>query len=336
MDRSGRHAWLGKALAFGFALAASAALAEPAGPPLHTKPLPSQLVDLTGVGYLDFTFDEQAFAGYGPALERSPADLDVDVDASGKVVACSVSAGAAPDSAAAGRSLCAAILHSGKARIPPWYAPAMAGGRIAQRLYAARTVVPQRPIRFVDPPQGTPLTVMDFQGHCIVIVPSLGSRDRDAVCAAFVAAGRPHLETTGAVAKLGLAIVEGEQPYHVWNGERIADRGAAVDFGVTLSIDEHRLGASDGQLTSTVGPMDYPARALREELEGRVLVLIGYDRTGEAQSCRPMRSANSSYLGNASCAVLVRKTRFAFLPSAPMFDGLRYRAVPIDWVVPRD
>jgi hypothetical protein len=49
-----------------------------------------------------------------------------------------------------------------------------------------------------------------------------------------------------------------------------------------------------------------------------------------------MRSNTSSILANASCGVLVAKTRFEFLPSAPTFDGLRYRIVPITWVIPRD
>jgi hypothetical protein len=329
-----RQIWICALLALQSVLPGDLAMAQPS--PALAPAIPK--VDLTGIGLLSYAFDEATFAPYGPALERSPADIQVDVDAAGKVVACDAAGGTPTDAAKAGQVLCAAIVRTGKVQIPAWYAAGMAGGQIMLRLQADKRVVPQRPIRFVDPSLGKPLLVMEFLGRCMVGRPSMNSEDSDAVCAAFIASGRPHMEGTAAVksANIGLAVVPGLEPYGVWDAERVGDRGVAVDYGVTLPRFQNRLSATDGRITTTIGPFDYPPRALREEIEGFVKVLIGYDRTGAAQTCRPLQSANSSYLANRSCEVLVKKTRFEFLPDAPVFDGLRYRTVPITWVIPRD
>jgi len=332
-----RQLGMGGVLVFAWLLSAGLVLAEPApsAPPSQPATPP---VDLTGLASLSYTFDKDALAAFGPALEQSPVDIDVTADAAGLMAGCRMSNETSAEAAKAGQALCDAISRTGKLRTPVWFAPYMAGGRVALRLGAEKGVVPERPIRFVDPPQGQPLFVFEFGGHCIVGRPSMTAQDGDAVCAAFIAAGRPREEGPASMrnATLGLAVVPGLEPYQVWSGERVADRGAPVYFGVPYSAEEHRLTSMDGRLTSTISPMDYPPRALREKLEGPVSVLIGYDRAGTAQTCRPMRSNNSSFLANASCGVLVAKTRFAFLPTAPTFDGLRYRIVPLTWVIPRD
>ena len=107
-------------------------------------------------------------------------------------------------------------------------------------------------------------------------------------------------------------------------------------FAAGPAADEQLLTRADGRIVASLGAYDYPPRALREGLEGRVKVLLGFDRTGVTRSCRPLSSANSSYLANAGCAVLVPKTHFAFTQPSQAFDGLRYLIVPINWTIPHD
>jgi len=336
-----RHVRIAGALLLPALLPASAAMGQSDPMPLPPPP-PSPVhkagmsVDLTGLGQLTYAIPNSALVALGAALERYPPTVAVAVDSAGAVTGCAVANGTPAAPAKAGAALCEAIVRTGKFDVPGWYAPSMAGGTVALRIVAGRSPVPRRPVRFVAAPAGKLVTILQMRGECTVAEPFMRLGDKAAVCAAFAKAGRPRLRGSGTVkgAKLRIALAPGAGPYNVWVRQGIQDADTSIVFDFDLPQPEQVLGAADGQISSTVGMMDYPVEALRADMGGEVAVLLGFDRTGKARSCRPVRSTNSSYLANVSCAVLVGKTRFDFAASAPPFDGLRYKEVPIRWIIP--
>jgi hypothetical protein len=246
--------------------------------------------DLQGIGDLEFQFDTDAFKDYGPALSQAPIGVLVTIGADGVVTACNLSSAASEPATAAAQRLCVAI-RLGHFVLPAWYTPYMHGGHIGLSLSASRGVVPVKPIRFVNVAQGEPTNLMFLFGKCFLGKPSMARVDDDAVCAAFEAAGRPNLTGTPPTqsAHFGLPVQPDAHPYLSYTYPQIADRGLNVEFAPMPASDGNFLSASDGRIVASIGQYDYPPLALREGLEGQVKVLLGYDRTGTARSCRPLR-----------------------------------------------
>lgn len=100
------------------------------------------------------------------------------------------------------------------------------------------------------------------------------------------------------------------------------------------------LASTDGSFTLPGGitNMDYPSIAMRYGMESRSLMLLGVDRGGKVRSCRPVgtpSSANTAFLDNYTCQLLIERGHFEFYPSAPNYDGLRYRVQALSWKMPQ-
>lgn len=99
--------------------------------------------------------------------------------------------------------------------------------------------------------------------------------------------------------------------------------------------EAEQLAKDAGVLDAGITPDSYPSTALRAALTGRSEVLLGISGDGAVATCRPVRSAGSAVLDNATCAVIVRRGRFTFAPTAKPYDGLRYKTVGVVWALPR-
>jgi len=100
------------------------------------------------------------------------------------------------------------------------------------------------------------------------------------------------------------------------------------------------LASTDGSFTLPGGitNMDYPSIAIRYGMESRSSVLLGIDREGKVRSCRPVGTpslANTAFLDNYTCQFLIKRGHFDFHPSAPNYDGLRYRVQALSWKMPQ-
>jgi hypothetical protein len=296
-------------------LVSSAALAET---PTSSGP------DLTGLGRFDFPFDAADFSEFASSLVDDTVDITLTIDKRGAVTACDIS----PTASGAGPRLCQAA-QKGRMLVPYWYTATMQGGHIGLHLDAVLArAVPVRPIQFVEGPRGLPVRLAVASGKCTVVDPKMNSVDRDAVCAAFDAAGRPGLRGNQAYqfTDISLLVDAGKQDYNIYTSPLSTDKGKPVEF-VSPAETLPRLGAADGKLNAQLSYDRYP----RIVNEGTARVLIGFDRTGTAQTCRPVSSTNSSYLANWTCGALISNVRFDFVSGAPRFEGLRYLVVPVRW-----
>jgi protein TonB len=66
-----------------------------------------------------------------------------------------------------------------------------------------------------------------------------------------------------------------------------------------------------GNAASWFGTDDYPARALREEAEGTVVMAFDIGADGRVTSCRISQSSGNSDLDETSCRLMMRRGRFS-------------------------
>lgn len=100
------------------------------------------------------------------------------------------------------------------------------------------------------------------------------------------------------------------------------------------------LADADGRFTFIGGitDMDFPSIAIRYGMESRSLSLLGIDREGKVRSCRPVgtsSAANTAFLDNYTCQVLLKRGHFEFNPSALSYSGLHYRTQVLSWKMPQ-
>lgn len=68
--------------------------------------------------------------------------------------------------------------------------------------------------------------------------------------------------------------------------------------------------AEGGSLPRFFRPNDYPASAIREDIDGRVRVLFDVRTDGRARNCRVILSSRNKELDNKTCQVIVERARF--------------------------
>ena len=129
-----------------------------------------------------------------------------------------------------------------------------------------------------------------------------------AICAHAMTAGRfrayPHLALNYARAnfhttiKLSFAAAEGAPRFAFstssfpWLDDR------PIIFGDdSIPPETQRLKAEDVVIT----PMQYPRRALQNEVTGQVVIALTFDAEGKAASCRPLRSSFTARLAYETC-----------------------------------
>lgn len=108
-----------------------------------------------------------------------------------------------------------------------------------------------------------------------------------------------------------------DQPYPL--------EGQAVRFGgYDIPPAEQRLTLQEVSYV----PMDYPSAALRNHIEARVTVVLGFDETGRVASCRPVESTNTARIAYETC----RAARLRFKLRQPL--DARVSVFNTRWVIP--
>lgn len=91
-----------------------------------------------------------------------------------------------------------------------------------------------------------------------------------------------------------------------------------------------------GNVASWVTPDDYPTEALRQELSGVVIVVLGLDPSGRPEKCHVAVSSKVPVLDEQTCAVLMRRARYQ--PVSDAF-GSPTRTATVErvrWLIPTD
>lgn len=288
--------------------------------------------NLDGAGKFLLDTDEDGVLALGPMLRAGPYRVDVAVSMDGLLSDCRAANGQVP--AAVVAQLCPVLAERARfARNPRMEVPL--GARLTVSAQALDAVVPMLPIRVVGQGErGVPVTLTEqSDGSCAVSARVASGHDRE-ICAAWQAAGRPGLVAGAGRLQAQFQIAEGFIPgYQLAIGAAISQTGPARS-SLGDPDPAARLTNADGQLSLAIASEDYPTRALRDGLAGRVVAWIGFDRAGVARRCRPVESSNSAYLANASCDVVLRRARYAFAAGHAPFEGLRYTRASVVWTLP--
>jgi len=121
--------------------------------------------------------------------------------------------------------------------------------------------------------------------------------------------------------------------------EKPAYTNGTIAYPEDTSPVDARLAATDGRLSASVTVEDYPPLALRNGLESASVVLLGIDRTGQPQTCRPLNNGGAiatAYLDNYTCRLLLRRAHFTFTAGAGGYSGVRYVRQSLRWTLPRN
>lgn len=109
---------------------------------------------------------------------------------------------------------------------------------------------------------------------------------------------------------------EGGSAFYAFSGDYPSfDRRAIVFGDGVIPAEDQRLANED----VTVAPIDYPSAALRNEIEGRVVVAVEFNAAGNPTSCRPLRSSHTARLAYDTCAAAMRAVRLRQPPDARPF-----------------
>jgi hypothetical protein len=133
-----------------------------------------------------------------------------------------------------------------------------------------------------------------------------------------------------------IAIRLGPNRSEITVGQRLIWRDVDIVYPQVPFDERPPIGTGNGSLESKVSENDYPSLALREEIEGKVKILVGFRRDGEPASCRPIGSSGTAYLDNMTCKVAMRRLHFAFSGRISDFSGLRYETKDFRWVIPEE
>lgn len=298
-------------------------------------------VDLTGAGFLDFALDSAPLLPFAATIHGKTIDFSLGITKDGVVNSCvTFSSDAMPDLE---RIYCDQVV--GKAHFIFWdgFEMPSGSGQIHRALTAERHGELIKPYRIVADGEGLPLTVVSTSlNDCFIRRYTFTEAEIDSICATWKAAGRPGLrkKSTYQIAGIKLATnpTRGDKAksFSLYEYEFVRDKGKAAAFNVHWPQKNEVLSKDDGRVNSSISSNDYPSRALREEIDGGVELIVGYSRSGSAISCQPVSSTNTAYLANVSCRSVIIHTSFEFNRNAPSFDGLRYRLIPLRWFIPYD
>ncbi|BEU99903.1 energy transducer TonB [Novosphingobium olei] len=294
--------------------------------------------DLDGGGALDFVGQDAALQALDAKLAAQSATVDMVGAPGGAVVSCQEAQGVPHNPAA--QDLCRVALAGARfGQQPGLELPAKVRLRVSAS--ARQTYHPAQPIRFGSLVGGNGFAVFKQKpdGTCNVFTLDLADEDRAAMCAAWLAAGKPGRELVPGLGDFEIAVAP---DFAAPAGYR-RDIGADMprnDGPVTSALGDPaadlQLGNEMGNARISLQSGDYPARALRANIGAKVRVWIGFSRDGKPGSCRPVESSNGSYLANTTCMAMMRGARFDFAPGTPAFQGLRYLAKTVSWAIPVD
>ena len=129
--------------------------------------------------------------------------------------------------------------------------------------------------------------------------------------------------------------VAASAPVRITMVPRPAYRNTALHYPPDTTPAADHIADGEGVVESGMAADSYPSIALRDELSGWSLVLLGISSDGRVATCRPLASSGAAVLDNTTCATMTRGGRFRFAPGVKSFEGLRYRPVRVVWAIPQ-
>lgn len=305
------------------------------------QPFDPERFDLSGMADLQFDSNAPGFAEIAPALsavsywyftkgaKRAESSVvRLRVDRVGAIKACEPAEDAPPPV----KAMCPLLVREGTVRIDAKVDVSFNLGMLDVGVAARATADVERPIKFVSQADGAKFVVIaSADGTCLGLGPSVPETG-EIVCKAWRAAGMPGGEAreNATLAEVTVASKRGTVPqYEVGAIPFPATRGQ-IYLAESMSAPGPQLNVADGTLDAHPG---YPTPAARYEMEGKVVVWLGIDRQGNPKNCRPVYSQDGAWLATATCAELIRTSKFKFSDNAPRYEGLRYRGVPVVWTL---
>ncbi len=310
-------------------------------------------IDLHGAARLDFELDDAAFAKFGASFDDDQRhSVELAVGSDGSIKGCRSGGSTTADELVS--FACAQLRKSGSVNIPAGYDMAGWQGRLTVEFGASELVEKEivQPVVFTGAQDGVEILVVtstpggidepiNCETFAVVGEPFLSDESFEAVCAAFLAA---DAETQARCRKE--APYRDEQPYYCRFVTRTLDPVPPREIYVTIregtpyrlpayppkrDFETAVLGNSSGEFRIRY---DYPARALRYEWEGRVLILVGVGARGNVVSCRPLESSGQAFLDNEACTQMLRRGRYEFAEGIQRPGATAYSLQPVAWVLP--
>ena len=301
-----------------------------------SAPIPQSLPwGLDGAGKITVSDDVGTLPKFGFELNRYTPKVDLIVAQLGQIERCIAADQLSPKAVV--DQLCILLKNAGRVDLPSGLElPAISRLRI--QASALPRYTPKQPIKIVANSSDKRAVFAEIgegaDGSCSVVSRGLADGFQDAICKAWVAKGRPGRPVPSGTGIIGICVVAEDlaAPVLRRSFEWVFSEGGLTssslgdpELGVTLT-------AADGRLQVSIA--EYPARALRAGMGAQVKVWVGFDRTGKAQSCRPVGSSNGSYLANTTCLIMLKRAQFEFAAEAPQFNGVRYVSKTVTWAVP--
>lgn len=328
----------------------------PSLPPTKAVEINAENVDLAGAGDLDFEADP---AKVPPASTLPPVDeglpLKLWLNGQGRPLQCDPTAGTYPEVA---KAVCTQLMDKAHFTFASGFAQPMSKGFVMIDAHFAPIpkYEPNRPVQFVAPGKGSAIRLSIWpapdgetpKSRCILMTEDFGLKASIAICDAYLAAETKNRALCSAIAPApvaGLSMLSCSIAVHAPAPSSRRDiftnlipgyRNADIRYPPDTTPPDERLGHKDGRLETSIRPDDYPPVALRYGLEGKVAVLLGIGSDGRIMSCRPLRSSGTALLDNSTCSLMPRRAHFLFAGSPPAYSGLRYAAVALGWVLPRN
>jgi TonB family protein len=290
-------------------------------------------VELAGAGTLKFDGDAGKLAALG-ADTTSGTELHsaLTFDHDGRLLECTP---AKEQAGALGIELCRQLRERARFELMKGLDLPFRTGRLAVGTFVMPAERPVLPIRFLPRGQGKPAFLMTTGpdgSACENHDPLIPLDARKAICAAWLAAGKP--EQDGRIATVWLAMTKSADPeYATFSSERISVKYANVRY-LTPPPQVTYLMQADGRLILPISAEDYSARAQRDMIEGQVRVLVGVNHEGKFATCRPIQSSGTPFLDYHTCRIALQKGRFQFTSPTQQFQALRYIQFSLTWKLP--
>jgi TonB family protein len=310
-------------------------------------------VDLHGAARLDFEPDDAAFAKFAASFDDGTGQtIELAVGSDGAIMGCRRGGSTTTDEMVS--FACAQLRKSGSVSIPAGYDLAGWQGRLTVEFGASELVEKEivQPVLFTDSQDGVEILVVtstpgsldaavDCETFAIVGEPFLTDESFEAVCAAFLTADAETQAKCRKEAPYG-----DEQPYYCRFVTRSLDPVPMREIYVTIrestsssppayppkrDFEAAVLGDSRGAFKMRY---DYPARALRNEWEGRVKLIVGVGSNGNVVSCRPLETSGHAFLDNEACTQMLRRGRYEFAEGIERSAGTAYTLQPVVWAIP--
>lgn len=213
-------------------------------------------------------------------------------------------------------------------------------GYAALTVRAEREWRPAMPISFVKSPAGIPVDLRynPANGACWVQSAGFAREFELAICQAWQTQGRPGTgipRSAGKTRSYKLKVAAQPIPSVValhWSDE-IVNKHQPATWPAVQPDSNQLISSTMAQPRVLLTEDDYPIPALRDALQSRVTVLVQLDANGKPESCAPLSSSNTAYMGNATCKFLLGRI---ILPAGAdrALYARKYWKMAINWQLP--